>query len=314
MGATSRLRRRGLGLVQAVRDGLTRSTLSLFEHAAYPLEHTLDYPGDPGLCGPGSVSWHVLADPAAFVGGIRGLLIQSAHPEVVAGVADHSRYRDDPLGRLSRTSAYVTATTFGAMPEVETAVGNVRRVHRVVKGVSDRGIAYDAADPGFSAWVHNVLTDSFLAAHQSFGAIRLTEEEADIFVEEQTRIGSLLGAEPLPTSAPELAKWVAAHRAIGPSPASEEVVDFLTDPPLSPGIKLGYMTLLEAAVAIVPPRVRMVLGVTPKPGAEAVGKAAVASLRWALGYSPSWALALRRNGCEVPDGLFRRRFDEAIAS
>ena len=39
------------------------------------------------------------------------------HPEVVAGVADHSRYREDPLGRLSRTSAYVTAASFGAMPE-----------------------------------------------------------------------------------------------------------------------------------------------------------------------------------------------------
>jgi uncharacterized protein (DUF2236 family) len=314
MGAISRLRRQSHALVEGMRNGLTRSTLSLFQYAPYPLENTLDHEGDPGLLGPNSVSWHVLADPAAFVGGIRGLLIQSAHPEVVAGVADHSRYQDDPLGRLSRTSAYVTATTFGAMPEVETAVGNVRRIHRVVKGVSDRGIAYDADDPGFSAWVHNVLTDSFLVAHQNYGALRLTDEEADLFVEEQTRVGALLGADPMPATAPALASWVAEHPDIGTSPAANEVVEFLSDPPLGPAIKVGYMALLEAAISVVPPRVGRLLGVTPKPGAEAIGKAAVASLRWALGYSPSWALALRRTGTEIPDGLFRRRFDDALAS
>lgn len=314
MGAISTLRARGRVLVEGMRTSLTKATLSLFEYAPYPLANTLDHEGDPGLCGPGSVSWHLLADPAAFVGGIRGLLIQSAHPEVVAGVGDHSRYRDDPLGRLSRTSAYVTATTFGAMPEVEAAVANVRRVHRVVKGISARGIEYDADDPGFSAWVHNVLTDSFLVAHQTYGALRLTDAESDQFVSEQTRIGELLGASPLPTAATDLAAWVEGHPEVGPSPAMNDVVDFLTDPPLKPGIKVGYMALFEAAVAIVPPRIRSILGVTPKPGAEPVGKAAVASLRWALGYSPSWALALRRSGADIPDGLFRRRFDRAMAS
>ena len=72
--------------------------------------------GDPGLFGPDSVTWRVIGDVATFIGGIRALLVQAAHQEVAAGVADHSRYQDDPLGRLSRTSAYVTATAFGAMP------------------------------------------------------------------------------------------------------------------------------------------------------------------------------------------------------
>ena len=37
------------------------------------------------------------------------LLVQAAHPEVAAGVSDHSRYREDPLGRLTRTASFVTA-------------------------------------------------------------------------------------------------------------------------------------------------------------------------------------------------------------
>lgn len=299
------LRRAAETLVESLRIGLTRSTRSLFAHAPYPLEHTLDYEGDPGLLGPDSVSWRVIADPAAFVGGLRSLLIQAAHPEVVAGVDQHSRYQDDPIGRLSRTSAYVTATTFGAMPEVSQAVTQVRRMHRVVKGVSSRGARYDAADPHHSAWVHNVLTDSFLVANQVFGGRRLDRVEADIFVKEQTRIGALLGARPMPDTAAELGEWVVSHPDLATSPATEQVIEFLIDPPLSPGIKVGHKMLLEAAVAVIPPRLRQILDLEAKPGAEMVGKAAVGSLRWATGYSPSWALALTRCGAEVPWEMFR---------
>lgn len=313
IGRLINLRARAEDLVETTRKGVARATLSLFEHARYPLQHTLDYEGDPGLCGPNSVSWHVLADPAAFVGGVRGLLIQSAHPEVVAGVADHSHYRDDPFGRLSRTSAYVTATTFGAMPEVEDAVMQVHRIHRVVRGKSSRGIPYDAGDPGYSAWVHNALTDSFLQAHQAYGRRQLSPAEADRFVLEQTRVGALLGSDPLPVTASELADWVEDHPDVASSPEMEEVVAFLTDPPMKPAIKIGYMMLLQAAVAILPDRVQGILGVEPTRGARAIGNGAVATLRWALGYSPSWALALQRSGAEIPEDLFRRRIDSRIA-
>lgn len=278
----------------------------MFQHAPYPLEHTLVYAGDPGLVGPDSISWRVIADPAAFVGGLRGLLIQAAHPEVVAGVDQHSRYRDDPLGRLSRTSAYVTATTFGARPEVEEAVRRVRKAHAIVKGVSSRGVAYNAADPGHSAWVHNALTDSFLTTNQHYSEYPLTVVEADRFVEEQTRIGALLGADPMPSTAPGLTEWVAEHPEAAPSPEMEAVVEFLTDPPLKPGIKIGYLVMLEAAVITLPERLREILGLKPKPAADVVGRTAVKSLRWALGFSPSWALALVRTGRALPEGLFRR--------
>ena len=285
---------------------MARSTLSMFDHADYPLEHTLDHEGDPGLLGPDSVSWRLIADPAAFVGGIRALLIQAAHPEVVAGVDQHSRYRDDPMGRLSRTSAYVTATTFGAMPEVEHALVQVRRVHAIVRGTSSRGVRYSAADSGYSAWVHNALTDSFLTTNQRYSGYPLTVAEADRFVEEQTRIGALLGSSPLPGTAGELRHWIEDHPDIARSREMESVIDFLTDPPLSVGIKAGYLVMLEAAVTTLPARIREILGVRPKPAADVAGRAAVGSLRWALGYSPSWALALMRTGAELPDGLFRR--------
>jgi uncharacterized protein (DUF2236 family) len=290
--------------VRSVRHRVARAATGPFTHAPYPLAETLEHMGDPGLLGPDSVSWPVMGDIAAIVGGLRGLLIQAAHPEVVAGVGDHSRYREDPLGRLSRTSAYVTATTYGAMPEVEQAVARVRRVHSPIAGVSVRGIPYDASDPGLSAWVHNALTDSFLVANQVYGANRLSEADAVRFVTEQTRVGRLLGADPMPETPQALARWIADHPDIGPSAEMADAVSFLTDPPLDRGLKVGYRLILEAAVATIPARIREVLGLRRRIGAVTVGASTVKALRWAMGWSPSWKVALIRTGRPIPGGLF----------
>jgi uncharacterized protein (DUF2236 family) len=299
---------RALGtLIEELRRRIAVSASAPFAHAPYPLSGTMDHSGDPGLLGPGSVSWMVIADMATFVGGVRALLIQAAHPEVVAGVSDHSRYRDDPLGRLSRTSAYVTATTFGAMPEVNRAIAQVERIHRVVRGVSRRGVPYSADDPAFSAWVHNVLTDSFLTTHLAYGGIPLTGDEPDRFVAEQTRVGALLGADPMPTGRDDLSSWVESHPALAPSPEMKEAVAFLIDPPLPISMKIGYRVLLEAAIPTIPRRIRDILGVYSAFGATTVGRSVVAGLRWALGYSPSWRLALERCGEDVPEHLFKEK-------
>jgi uncharacterized protein (DUF2236 family) len=282
-------------------------TTSLFAHADDPMAQTMDYPGDPGLLGPDSISWEVMADVSGFIGGIRALLIQAAHPEVVAGVADHSRYRDDPLGRLSRTSAYVTATTYGAMPEVEDSVAIVRRAHRRVKGVSHRGIPYVADDPPLAAWVHNSLTDSFLTCARVYGARPLSTEEADRFVLEQARIGRLMDADPVPQTAAELSRWVAEHPAVAPSPGMRKAVEFLRDPPLDPAVKLAYGVLASAALPTIPPRVRAALGLKPRPGAEPVGRGAMLAMRWALASSPNWRRALLRVGAPVPEQRFKQK-------
>ncbi len=312
MGARGRLDRRA-GAVRylspvlgQIRNQVVATTTSLFSHGPRPLQRTLEYRGDPGLLGPDSVSWRVVGDVAAFVGGIRALLIQTAHPEVVAGVEHHSAYRSDPLGRLTRTSFYVTSTTYGALPEVEEAVALVRRAHRPVRGRSERGRDYSAADPALAAWVHNVLTDSFLAAYQRYGARPLSQQEADRFVREQSRIGALLGAEPLPDSADALAQWVAEHPAAGPSQAQADVVAFLRRPPVPLGPGIGYRLLFEAALPTVPAPLLDTLGLEVSDARARVGEAALTALRWALGHSPSWHLALVRAGAPVPRGLFRQ--------
>jgi len=293
--------------VERFRRTVVSRTVGLFAHADDPMANTLDHAGDPGLFGADSVSWEVMGDVSGFIGGIRALLIQAAHPEVVAGVADHSRYREDPLGRLSRTSSYVTATSYGAMPEVENAIRIVRAAHRRVKGTSHRGIPYRADDPPLAAWVHNALTDSFLVCHQVYGSRRLSPAEADQFVREQAAIGRLLDADPLPETAADLSRWVAEHPDVAPSPGMREAAAFLRDPPLDPAVKVAYQVLASAAVVTIPTRIRQTLGLRPRPGAIYVGHASMAAMRWALGASPRWRMALLRAGAPVPEHLFKQK-------
>jgi uncharacterized protein (DUF2236 family) len=102
---------------------------------------------DTGLFGPDSVTWRIHQDTSMLVGGLRALFLQTMHPLAMAGVADHSNYREDAMGRLARTSAYVGVTTFGTSDDAMEAIAQVRRVHEHVVGVTPDGRPYAANDP-----------------------------------------------------------------------------------------------------------------------------------------------------------------------
>ena len=290
--------------LQRYRARLGASVGGLFSHGEMPLRRTAEHPGDPGLCGPGSVSWKAIGDVSVFVGAIRALLVQAAHPEAVAGVDDHSRYRDDPMGRLNRTAYYVTSATFGAMPEVEEAVDRVRAAHRGVSGTSHRGLGYDAAMPELAAWVHNTLTESFMVSYREFG-LGLTEAEADRFVVEQSQAGAMLGAAPLPRTAAELHAWVRTHPDLAPSPGMRAAVNFLQRPPLPARQRCGYAVLMQGAISTMPLELTRVLGLKARPGARPTTSALLTFLRWGLRNSPSWRAALDRCGAPYDPSKFR---------
>ena len=262
--------------------------------------NTSAYKGDPGLFGPDSITWKVMGDVSSFIGGIRALIIQAAHPEVAAGVGDHSTYRDDPLGRLSRTASYVTATSYGSMPEVKEAITTVRQVHTHVKGLSHRGLNYSASNPKMAAWVHNALTDSFLTSYQNFGPSPLTSAEENTYVKEQNRLGELMGASPLPETAVDLQNWLKDHPDLENSPAGKEAIAFLAKAPLHQPVATAYRILYAAAASTIPEPLCRPVEINPSPYARISGRIMIAILRTALGASPAWAAALDRNGITRP--------------
>jgi uncharacterized protein (DUF2236 family) len=125
---------------------------------------------DDGFFGPASLTWRVSTDLASPVAGLRSLLMQALHPLAMAGVDQHSGWRQDPVGRLAATSAYLATITFGERAAAAQAAARVRRIHAHVRGVDPvTGGPYAAGDPALLLWVHVAMVQSSLAAGWAFG-------------------------------------------------------------------------------------------------------------------------------------------------
>jgi uncharacterized protein (DUF2236 family) len=231
----------------------------------------------------------VHGDASMFVGGLRALLLQSMHPLAMAGVAAHSGYRGDPWGRLQRTSYFLAITSFGAAEDAEAAVNTVRRVHKRVRGVTAEGRAYSASDPHLLKWVHLAEIDSFLAAHQRYGAQPLDAEGRDGYVLDTAKVARALGVVDPPTTEVELAAQLAAYRPElqGTAEARSAARFLLLRPPLPLPVRAPYSGLAAAAVALLPTWTRWPLRLPLIPGVEATvvrlaGQSMVSTIRWAM--------------------------------
>src|SRR4051812_36449569 len=151
--------------------------------------------GDVGLFGPDSVTWRVHAESLMGVAGLRALLLQALHPVAVAAFAEHSTYREDWWGRLSRTAEYIAVTTFGSTTEAMLAASRVRAIHARVRGTLPGGVEYAADDPQLLAWVHSCFVASFLEV-LTRGGLSLTGAEQDRYIAEQVKAAMLVGLEP----------------------------------------------------------------------------------------------------------------------
>ncbi|WP_428945646.1 oxygenase MpaB family protein [Pantoea sp. FN060301] len=170
-------------------------------------------PGDPGLYGPDSVIWRVHGDFSSMLcGGISALLMQMLHPLALAGVWDHSTFRDDMMGRLRRTSQFIAVTTFGNTTDAGTLIERVRRIHLKVTGVDAHGTPYAASDPALLTWVHVAETSRFLAAHLRYKNPQLSLADQDRYYAEAAVVAEALGAEQVPKSVQAVAAYFEAMR------------------------------------------------------------------------------------------------------
>ena len=220
---------------------------------------------DVGFFGPGSASWAVHGGMATMVAGIRALLMQTLHPGAMAGVHDWSRYKEDPLGRLSGTIQWLVTVTFADTTLATHESSRVGRFHDRVTGTyrDAQGIErpYSAGDPELLAWVHIVFTDAFLATHSIWGGP--IPGGADGYVREWAKAGELVGVHNPPRSASELQSQLEAFRDAGILKSDErvaEAVRFIRNPPLRRGMMPFYRVMFAGAVASIPREYRELLG------------------------------------------------------
>ena len=128
---------------------------------------------DAGLFKADGAVWKVHGNLGTLVGGVRALLLQAAHPAPLSGVAQHSRYESDPMGRLAGTTRWLTITTFASTEIIEREAKRVNAMHSKVSGqytdMAGAHSSYRAQDARFLLWVHCAFTDSFLVAYRELG-------------------------------------------------------------------------------------------------------------------------------------------------
>lgn len=231
----------------------------------------------------------VHGDASMFVGGLRALLLQSLHPLAMAGVADHSDYRGDPWGRLQRTSTFLAVTTFGPADDAQRAVDKVRGIHRRVHGIAADGRPYEASDPHLLGWVHVAEVDSFLRAHQLYGARPLDQQERDDYVADTARVAAALGVVDPPRTEEQLRQRISDYRPelSGTAAARDAAKFLLLTPPLPLLAKPPYAVLAATSVAMLPAWARLPLRMPYLPPLEVTavrvaGRTLVGGIRWAL--------------------------------
>ncbi len=253
---------------------------------------------------PDSPIGRVHGDASMFVGGIRAILLQTLHPAAMTAVAEHSGYRGDMWGRLSRTSTFLAVTTFGTARDAQQAVDVVRRIHERVTGTLDDGTPYAASDPHLLEWVHVAEVESFLLAHQVYGAQPLDQAGRDEYVAQTAEVARRLGVIDPPTTEAELHATMARFRPeLRVTDHARDAVSYLLwSPPLPLPLRPAYGVLMAAGIGLMPRWTRKPLrlpstAVTDRTVVRALGTMATSTIRWAM--APARPVTDARRGAAV---------------
>lgn len=258
--------------------------------------------GDPGLFGPESVTWRVHGDFTSMLcGGVSALLLQMLHPLALAGVWDHSSFRQDMLGRLRRTSQFVSGTTFASAQDANALIEKVKSIHLRVNGTDAQGTPYAASDPDLLVWVHVTEAFSFLQSHLRYRNPALSLADQNRYYQEFALVAESLGSAKVPDSVNAVETYLQDMRPqLRCDDRTLEVVRILQNAPAPSRLAKPVGNLLiMAGIDLLPDWAATQLGISLSPlkrKAIRFGTCRIAGiLRWAV-RNGSWHRAMRRMG------------------
>jgi uncharacterized protein (DUF2236 family) len=275
---------------------------------------------DHGYFGPDSVSWQVHREVTVLFGGARALLMQAAHPLVIAGAGQTGLFERDPWKRLQRTLILTYTLTFGTKAEADAAAEKINLVHTRINGTDPAtGKYYDALDPHLLLYVHACLVDSaLLFEERTVGALDDTGRQR--FHEEQMLAAEkcLVPRDLIPPTVPALRAWLADvedHGELLVTENARKVAELFLDPPKEADWRPVLSGVSRLAFATLPPLVREMYGFPLGPVRGAVVDATLAATKVLRPLLPSKYRYLapynvwrrRQAGKPVPDDVERAR-------
>ena len=244
---------------------------------------------DAGIFGPSSVTWHLHADPAMWIGGISALHLQALHPVTALGIAQNSSFERDPGRRLRETGRFIVTTTWGTTAQAEQAGARIRAMHARMRIRDAHGAERRLDDRDLLLWVHCSLVRSNLHAVRRAG-FALSVADADRYVLEQRRTGELVGlpAADAPGSVADLEDYLLGmHGVLAASTEARSIHGYLLKPPLR-GTDRALTPVWRAAS-------RLAYSILPAWAHELYGRA-----RWPEALSTTVLHASRRTALVVP--------------
>ena len=275
---------------------------------------------DLGYFGPDSVSWQVHREVTVLFGGARALLMQAAHPLVIAGAGQTGLFERNPWKRLQRTLILTYTITFGTKAEADAAAERINEVHARINGIDPvTGLHYDALDPQLLLYVHACLVDSALLFEElTVGA--LDDAGRQRFHEEQMLAAEmcLVPRDLIPPTVPALRAWMADVEDRGEllvTDNARRVAELFLDPPREAEWRSGARRGLASRVRDLPPLVREMYGIPLGPARRAAMDAAFAVTREVRPLLPAKVRYIApyergdagRRGEVVPDEIARAR-------
>ncbi|MEX0992761.1 MAG: oxygenase MpaB family protein [Solirubrobacterales bacterium] len=237
---------------------------------------------------PDDVIWRVSREMALMLGGGRALLMQAAHPLVVAGVDQHSNYRSGPWGRLERTMEAVWTIVYGTRGDADRTTARVRAMHRRVNGTIAEdmgpfpaGTRYDATDPDLLMWVHATLIDTAMLVYTSWVG-PLSEDEQWSYYEDVKVTARMFGVtdEVMPADLGEFRTWMDERLAsdeICVTPVARRTIEVVLHPSVPLALRPVLETLNLVTASLLPEKLREGYGLGWDPARAAL---LTASRQW----------------------------------
>jgi uncharacterized protein (DUF2236 family) len=237
---------------------------------------------DLGYFGPRSVSWQVHREVTVLFGGARAVLMQAAHPLVIAGARETGFYERNPWRRLQRTLILTYTITFGTKAEAHAAADRINEIHARIKGVDEvTGLPYDALDPELLLYVHACLVDSALL-FEKLTVGKLDAEGRQRFHEEQMLAAEmvLVPREIIPPTVPALRAYLREMDEGGSlrvTDSARTVAELFRDPPKEAEWRPVLRGVSRLAFTTLPPGLREQYGIRVGAGKRAAMDATFAA-------------------------------------
>ena len=246
-----------------------------------------------GYFPPDSMIWRISREGVLMLGGGRALLMQAAHPLAVAGVAEHSDYRENPWLRLERTMTAVWTVVYGTREEADRVGAHVKMIHRHVRGRLKEsagpypaGTSYRAEDPDLLMWVHASLLDTAVLMYRNYVA-PLSEAEMESYYQDMKVLAMLFGTpeSAIPDSMAAFRTYMEERLrsdAICVTETAREVTETVLNPPVPLPLRPAFQAINFISAGFLPDRLRREYGFTWDPARKALLAASAQYVRRVL--------------------------------